>query len=135
MPEIIETDERYKDWYCEDLIRSYLSNLMDLYELLFKLDYDRIEEQKELFNFLNFLLTEKFPHRCYDENCGSKLYFSDTFNFAKKHLNLTLKEFVKLWITPSFLNNIKVKNVEIQFFCCKCFESIGQSSKDIMRFL
>jgi hypothetical protein len=123
MPEIIETNERFKDWYCEDLIRSYLSNLMDLDELLFKLDYDRIAEQKELFNFLNFLLTEKFPHRCYNENCRSKLFFSDTYEFAKKHLNLTLKEFVKFWISSHNLGKIKVRSINILFFCCKCYES------------
>ena len=99
MPEISETNERYKDWYCEELFRAYFNNLMELNELLLKLDYNRISNQKELFDFLNFLLTEKFPHRCYIESCGKKIYFSNTFEFAKKHLNLPLKEFVKIWIT------------------------------------
>ena len=123
MPEISDTSERYEDWYCEELIRSYLSNLMDLDELLLKLDYNRISDQKELLNYLNFLLTEKFPHRCYNEFCGNKLYFSNTYEFAKKHLNLTLKEFVKLWITPQNLGKIKVRSIDILFFCCKCYES------------
>lgn len=123
MQENSELKERYKDWYCEVLIRSYLSNLMDLDELLLKLDYERIAEQKELFNFLNFLLTEKFPHRCYDENCRRKIYFSDTFDFAKKHLNLTLKEFVNFWISSHNLGKIKVRSIDILFFCCKCYDS------------
>ena len=122
MLEISETNERYKDWYCEELIRLYFSSLIDLDELLLKLDYNRISNQKELFNFLNYLLTENFPHSCYNKICGNKLYFSNTFEFAKKHLNLTLKEFVKLWITPNILGKFKVRSIEILFFCCKCYE-------------
>ncbi len=122
MPEISETNERYKDWYCEELFRAYFNSLMELDELLLKLDYSRILSQKELFNFLNFLLIEKFPHRCYNEFCGNKLYFSNTFEFAKKHLNLTLKEFVKIWTTPHNLGNYKARSIEILFFCCKCYE-------------
>ncbi len=123
MPEISETNDRYEDWYCEELFRAYFNSLMELDELLLKLDYNRISNQKELFNFLNFLLTEKFPHRCYNESCGSKVYFSDTFEFAKKHLNLTLKEFVKIWITPNNLGNYKARSIVILFFCCKCYET------------
>jgi len=123
MPEISEMNETYNDWYCEELIRAYFSSLMKLDELLLKLDYSRISNQKELFNFLNFLLTEKFPHKCYNEFCGNKIYFSNTFEFAKKHLNLTLKEFVKLWITPHTLGKFKARSIEILFFCCKCYES------------
>ena len=62
MPKISETNERYKDWYCEELFRAYFNSLMELDELLLKLDYNRISNQKELFNFLNFLLTEKFQN-------------------------------------------------------------------------
>ena len=123
MSEISETNERYEDWYSEELIRAYFSNLMELDELLLKLDYNRISNQKELFNFLNFLLTEKFPHRCYNKFCGNKIYFSNTFEFAKKCLNLTLKEFVKIWITPHTLGKFKVRSIEILFFCCKCYEN------------
>ena len=122
MPEISETNERYHDWYYEELFRAYFSSLMELDELLLKLDYNRISNQKELLNFLNFLLTEKFPHRCYNEFCGNKLYFSNTFEFAIKHLHLTLKEFVKIWIIPYNLGKFKVRNIEILFFCCKCYE-------------
>ena len=123
MSEISETNEAYSDWYCEELIRAYFNKSLELDELLLKFDYDRISNQKELFNFLNFLLTEKFPHRCYNEFCGNKLFFSNMFEFAKKHLNLTLKEFVKLWITPNNLGKVKVRSIEILFFCCKCYES------------
>ncbi len=123
MPEISEMNERYTDWYCEELFRAYFNSLMELDELLLKLDYNRISNQKELFNFLNFLLTEKFPHRCYNEFCGNKLYFSNTFKFARKRLNLTLKEFVKIWITPHNLGKNKARSIEILFFCCKCYES------------
>ena len=122
MPEISETKERYKDWYCEELFSAYFNSLMELDELLLKLDYHRISNQKELFNFLNFLLTEKFPHSCYNEFCDNKLHFSNMFKFAKKHLDLTLKEFVKIWITPHNLGNFKVRSIEIIFFCCKCYE-------------
>lgn len=122
MPEISETSERLKDWYCEELIRSYFSKLIDLDELLMNLDYNRISDQKELFNYLNFLLTENFPHKCHNEFCSNKLHFSNTFEFAKNHLNLTLKGFVKLWITPRNLGKFKVRSIEIQFFCCKCYE-------------
>jgi hypothetical protein len=83
MPEILETNERYKDWYCEELIRSYINNLMELDELLLKMDYDRILEQKELFNYLNFLLTEKSPHRCYNEFCGNSYIFQIPMNLRK----------------------------------------------------
>jgi len=47
MPEISETKERYQDWYCEELIRAYFNKLMELDELLLKLDYNRISKQKE----------------------------------------------------------------------------------------
>ena len=122
MPEISELNERYKDWYCEELFRAYFKSLIELDELLLKLDYSRISKQKELLNFLNFLLTENFPHRCYNEFCGNKLYFSNTFEFAEKHFNLTLREFVKIWITPHNLGKLKVRSIEILFFCCKCYE-------------
>jgi len=122
MLDISETNKRFDDWYSEELFRAYFNNLIDLDELLLKLDYTRISDQKELLNFLNFLLTEKFPHRCYNECCGNKIYFSNTFEFAQKQLNLTLKEFVKIWITPHNLGNFKVRRLEIPFFCCKCFE-------------
>ena len=123
MSEISETNERYKDWYCEELFKDYFNSLMGLDELLLKLDCSRISSQKELFNYLNFLLTEKFPHKCYNELCGNKLYFSNTFEFAKKRLNLTLKEFVKIWITPHTLGKFKARSIEILFYCCKCYES------------
>jgi len=123
MPEISEMKERYTDWYCEELFRVYFNGLMELDELLLKLDYSRISSQKELFNYLNFLLSEKFPHICYNESCSNKLYFSNTLEFAKKHLNLTLREFVKLWITPHNFGKFKVRSIEILFFCCKCYES------------
>ena len=55
MPEISELNERYTDWFCEELFRAYFNSLMELDELLLKLDYNRISNQKELFNFLNFL--------------------------------------------------------------------------------
>ncbi len=122
MSEISETNERYTDWYCEELFRAYFNSLIELDELLLMMDYNRISNQKELFNFLNFLLTEKFPHRCYNESCSNKIYFSNTFEFAKKHLNLTLREFVKIWITPHTLGKFKVRRIEILFFCCKCYE-------------
>jgi hypothetical protein len=124
MPEILETKERYNDWYCEELIRGHLSGLIDLDELLMKLDYDRISDQKELFNYLNFLLTEKFPHYCHNENCYSKLYFSNTFEFARKHLNLRLDEFVKIWTASRNLGKFKVRSIEILFYCCKCYETM-----------
>ena len=122
MPEISEMNEAYNDWYCEELIRAYFNRAIELEEFLLKLDYDRISDQRELFNFLNFLLTEKFPHRCYNEFCGNKVYFSNMFEFAKKHLNLTLKEFVKIWITLYNLGKFKLRSIEILFFCCKCYE-------------
>jgi len=122
MPEISEMNETYNDWYCEELIRAYFSRLIELDEFLLKLDYDRISDQKELYNFLNFLLTEKFPHNCYNEICDNKIYFSNTYEFAKKPLNLTLKEFVKIWIIPHHLGKFKVRSLEIPFFCCKCYE-------------
>jgi hypothetical protein len=115
MSEISEPNERYKDWYCEELILAYFSNLIDLDELLLKLDYNQISDQKELFNYLNFLLAEKFPHRCYNDFCGNKLYFSNTFEFAKKHLDLTLKEFIKIWTTPHNLGKFKVRSLEFFF--------------------
>lgn len=132
MPEILEPKERYEDWYCEELIRTYFSKLIDLDELLLKLDYNRILDQKELFNYLNFLLTEKFPHKCYNQSCGDKLYFSNTFKFAKKELNLSLKEFVKVWVPSHNLDKFKAENIEILFYCCKCYEI--KFSNDFMSF-
>ncbi|MHA2472213.1 MAG: hypothetical protein ACXAES_03150 [Promethearchaeota archaeon] len=122
MPETIDTNERYTDWYCEDLISAYLNNLIELDELLLKLDYCQITNQKELFNFLNFLLTERFPHECYNKFCGNKLHFSNTYEFAKRHLNLTLKEFVELWTISHDLGTFKVRSIKILFFCCNCYE-------------
>ena len=46
MPKISGTNERYKDWYCEELIRAYFNSLMELDELLLKLDYNRISNFK-----------------------------------------------------------------------------------------
>jgi hypothetical protein len=122
MSEIFKSNERYKDWYCEDLIRAYFSRLINLDELLLKLDYIRILDQKELFDYLNFLLTEKFPHKCYNESCGSKLYFSNTFDYAKKQLNLSLKEFVNIWTHFQNLDKFRARSIEVLFFCCKCYE-------------
>jgi hypothetical protein len=119
-----EVNERYEDFYCEELIRAYFSKLIDLDELLLKLDYGRILDQKELYNYLNFLMTEKFPHRCYNERCGSKLYFSNTFEFAEKQLKLSLKEFVNIWTHSQNLNRFKVRSIEFLFYCCKCYEGM-----------
>lgn len=122
MSEISESIERYKDWYCEDLIRAYFNKLITLDDLLQKLDYSQVSEQKDLFNYLNFLLTKKYPHKCYNELCNNKLFFSNTFEFAKKHLNLKLSEFVKIWTTSRNLLKFKVRSLEILFFCCECYE-------------
>jgi len=54
MPEISEMNERYTDWYCEELFRAYFNSLMGLNELLLKLEYNRISNQKELFNKIYF---------------------------------------------------------------------------------
>ena len=123
MSEISEMKETYNDWYCEDLIRSYFNKSLELDEFLLKLDYSRISDQKELYDFLNFLLTEKFPHKCFNDSCGAKLYFSNTFEYAKKNLNLTLQAFVKLWTTSYNLERVKVHSIEILFYCCNCYEA------------
>jgi len=62
--------QRYKDYYCEELIEGYLSNEINLEELISKLDYNQVKEQSELFNFLNLLMTNKFQRRCYNEFCN-----------------------------------------------------------------
>ena len=123
MPAISEPNETYNDWYCEDLIRAYFNRSLELDEFLQKLDYDRILDQKELYNFLNFLLTERIPHQCYNNSCRAKLYFSNTFEYAKKHLNMTLQTFVNLWTTSCNLEKVKVRSLEIEFYCCKCYET------------
>lgn len=132
MPVISEISERYKDYYCEELFASYLNSLIDLDEVLLKLDYNRIANQKELFNFLNLLLSDKFPHICYNEFCREKLYFSNTFETAKKDLNFTLKEFVKIWITPHNLGNFKVWDIKIPFFCCNCYQGKFKDKKSFL---
>ncbi|MFW9948035.1 MAG: hypothetical protein ACFFDX_14520 [Candidatus Odinarchaeota archaeon] len=91
-------------------------------ELLYKLDYEQVNNQKELFNFLNLILTQEFPHNCYNQYCREMLYFSNTFDYAKKNFNLKLKEFVKIWISPHKLKKTARWKVKIPFYCCKCFE-------------
>ena len=122
MHNISKIYERYSDWYCEELFKAYFNKLMSLDEILAKLDYDQILSQKELYNFLNLLLTENFPHVCYNEICQKKLYFSNTFDTAKKFLDLSLKTFIRIWITPHNLGKFSTWNIKIPFFCCKCYE-------------
>lgn len=52
------------------------------------------------------------------------------FKFAKKHLNLTLKEFVELWITPHNSGKFKVRSIEIPFFCCNCYDKKSRNIID-----
>src|SRR3989304_5374782 len=99
--------QRYKDYYCEELIEGYLSNEINLEELISKLDYNQVKEQSELFNFLNLLMTNKFQRRCYNEFCNKLIYFSDAFNYAKMFQNYALKEFSKIWIGPDQLKKKK----------------------------
>ena len=119
MPNYIGINERYRDWYCEEIIESYLNCEIDLEELIFKLDYDKVKEQIELFNTLNLILTNEYPHKCYNENCQKKLFFSNSFNNAKEHLKLPLKEFVIIWIAPYNLKQYEDLNICIPFFCFK----------------
>ena len=60
MPKNILINERYKDWYCEDILEGYLNGEIDLDELILKLDYDKVQEQIELFNALNLILSNKY---------------------------------------------------------------------------
>jgi len=119
---VIQIIERYNDWYCEEKFSAYLNNSINLAELLHKLDYEQVCNQKELFDFLNLILTKKFPHNCYNKYCREKLYFSNTFDYAKKQLSLKLKEFVKIWIAPQNLEKFSWCRVNIPFYCCKCFK-------------
>ena len=119
---MIQIIERYNDWYCEEIFSAYLNKSINLTELLHKLDYEQVNNQKELFNFLNLILTKEFPHNCYNKYCGEKLYFSNTFDYAKKQFNLKLNEFVKIWIAPHNLENLSRWRVNIPFYCCKCFK-------------
>ena len=80
MPKNIWINERYRDWYCEDILEGYLNGEIDLEELILKLDYDKVQEQIELFNALNLILTNKYPHKCFNDNCKKNLFFSNTFN-------------------------------------------------------
>ncbi|MFX0059165.1 MAG: hypothetical protein ACFE8J_12770 [Candidatus Heimdallarchaeota archaeon] len=113
---------RYGDWYSEELFESYLKGMIELDDVLEGLDYDRIQSQTELYNFLNLLLTNKFPHYCYNHNCEKKLYFSNTYYYAKESEKLSLKEFVRIWITPHNLYKYKNWKIYIPFFCCDCYK-------------
>ena len=112
----------YTDWYCEEIFEDYLNGQINLEELIFKLDYNKIQEQIELFNALNLIMTKKYPHKCYNENCQKQLFFSDTYKNAKEHLKLNLKDFVRIWIYPYNLKQQKNLNVTIPFYCCYCFK-------------
>ncbi|MFW9937539.1 MAG: hypothetical protein ACFFD5_07810 [Candidatus Thorarchaeota archaeon] len=114
---------RYGDWYSEELFEAYLKGMVELDDILEILDYERIQNQTELYNFLNLLLTNKFPHYCFNQNCEKKLYFSNTFHYAKESQNFSLKEFVKIWITPHNLYKYKKWNISIPFFCCDCYKN------------
>ena len=122
MPKNIWINERYKDWYCEDILEGYLNGEIDLEDLILKLDYDKVQEQIELFNALNLILTNKYPHKCYNDNCQKILFFSNTFNNAKEHLKLPLKEFVKIWIAHFNLKQCDNLKISILFFCCDCYK-------------
>jgi hypothetical protein len=122
MPNYTGINERYRDWYCEEIIESYLNYEIDLEDLIFKLDYDKVQEQIELFNTLNLILTNEYPHKCYNKNCQKKLFFSNSFNNAKEHLKLPLKEFVIIWIAPYNLKQYEGLNISIPFFCCDCYK-------------
>lgn len=113
---------RYGDWYSEELFEAYLKGLIQLDDILEGLDYERIQNQTELYNFLNLLLTNKFPHYCYNQNCEKKLYFSNTFHYAKVFQKLSLKEFVRIWIAPHNLHKYKRWKIFIPFFCCDCYK-------------
>jgi hypothetical protein len=114
---------RYEDWYSEELFESYLKGMIQIDDVLEGLDYDQIQTQTELFNFLNLLLTNKFPHYCYNQNCKKKLYFSNTYYYAKESQKLSLEEFVRIWITPHNLHKYKNWRIYIPFFCCDCFKN------------
>jgi len=122
MPNFIEINETYRDWYCEEIFEDYLNGQINLEELIFKLDYNKIQEQIELFNALNLIMTKEYPHKCYNENCQKQLFFSDTYKNAKEHLKLHLKEFVKIWICPYNLKQLKNLSITIPFYCCNCFK-------------
>jgi len=122
MPNYAGINERYRDWYCEEILESYLNYEIDLEELIFKLDYNKVQEQIELFNTLNLILTNEYPHKCYNENCQKKLFFSNSFNNAKEYLKLPLKDFVIIWIAPYNLKQYEDLNISIPFFCCECYK-------------
>ncbi len=122
--------ERYRDWYCEDLLEGYLNGEIDIDELILKLDYNKVIEQRDLFFSLNLILSNKYPHNCYNKNCRKKLFFSNTFNQAQK--TFSLKQLARLWVGPYNLKKNKKKmNVRIPFFCCNCFKNF--SSKEIQK--
>jgi hypothetical protein len=113
----------YGDWYCEEVIEAYFKKTLELDEVLLQLDYSQIVNQTELFNFLNLILTNKYPHKCFNLSCRKKLFFSNTFDNAKKYLDLTLQQFVRIWIAPHNLGKYKNWSINIPFFCCECYKT------------
>ena len=99
----------------------FLNEQINISEFLNKLDYERVEKQKDLFSFLNLILTKEFPHNCY--KCNKQLYFSNTYSVAKSKFNFTLANFIKIWIVPNSLSKFFSWNVNISFYCCDCFKA------------
>ncbi|MFX1527342.1 MAG: hypothetical protein ACFFB4_07190 [Promethearchaeota archaeon] len=119
---------RYDDWYCEELFYAYINKYINLHELLTKLDYDQVEKQRELFNLLNLILTNNFPHYCFNMSCKEKLYFSNTYDYTKREFNFNLKKFIKIWIAPLNLHRFSDWHIKIPFYCCDCFKSKTKST-------
>ena len=103
-----------------------MNKSISLQELLKKLDYNQVVKQRELINLLNLILTNRFPHYCFNEHCKEKLYFSNTYDYTKREFNLNLKEFVKIWVAPLNLDKFYHWHVSVPFYCCKCFKLKAQ---------
>lgn len=113
------------------MFSSYFNKTISLDELLDKLDYEQVAQQRDLLDFLNFILTKEIPHYCYNKECNEKLFFSNVYYYNKIDGRFTLKEFVKIWSAPHNLKQFSKWKIDIPFYCCKCFKKQIMEAKTI----
>lgn len=82
---------------------------------------NRYREITQFMFHINHLLSE-FTHMCKMKGCEAYVFFNVAYEHAFDDLNISLKEFIKLWCISEFMDY----KIEIPFYCCEHYNEMAR---------